>query len=389
MAAFVAVLVAGAMPAHSPVPAETQTPMTSILDDPRVQELGRIGLDHLYGMRRDEAINAFNAIEELYPEHPIGPFLRGLTIWWDIMVELPKNVHDDAFFKEMDVVVSRANRMLKRNRKDFDAMFFKGAALGFSGRLKSNRGRWLKAAVDGKTSLDYIMAIAEREDDNADFGFGRGIYDYFAVAIPESYPGVKPLMILMPRGNKERGLRRLERTMNEGHFIRTESAYFLLQIYYGYERDFRKSLEYVQWLREQHPANSFFHAFEGRVYARWGRYRSANQIFADVMEKYDAGEAGYSDSIAEQSLYYLVRGNMAYRYYDEAQENLDRLVSIYDGEGEPSGFHMLGILRLGMVNDATGNREDALAYYNKVLTMNDWSGAHERARRYIETPYAG
>ena len=361
----------------------------SILDDPRVQELGKLGLDHLYNMERDEAKEAFDAIEELYPNHPVGPFLRGLNIWWDVMVDLPAETHDRAFFDEMDEAVDRANRMLKRNRRDFDAMFFKGAALGFSGRLKSNRGKWFAAALDGKIALDYVMAIAEKEDDNADFGFGKAIYDYFSVVIPQEYPVVKPFTVFMPKGNKERGLENLQRTVDEGYFIKTEAAYFLLQIYYSYEKSYRKSLEHVQWLRQAHPKNSFFHTFEGRVYFRWGRWGDALPIFEDVIEKFNAGEAGYSQSIAEQALYYAARTHMVYDRYDVALAYLLRLEQMTEQAEEPSVFRVLAFLRLGMVYDAKDRRDIATRYYNQVLEMDDWSGAHERARRFLETPYRG
>ena len=361
----------------------------SILDDPRVQELGKVGLDHLYNMEREKASEAFDAIEELYPDHPIGPFLQGLNIWWDVMIDLPAETHDKAFFKQMDESVKRANRMLKRNRKDFDAMFFKGAALGFSGRLKSNRGKWFAAAMDGKNALDYVMAISEREDENADFGFGKAIYDYFSVVIPKEYPAVRPFTIFMPKGNKERGIENLTRTMEEGHFIQTEAAYFLLQIYYTYERSYRQSLAHVQWLREQHPQNSFFHVFEGRVYFRWGRWGDALPIFEDVLQKYEAETPGYSKTIGEQAYYYAARTHMVYDRFDVALAYLLQLENLTEQGDGSSVFKVLAYLRLGMVYDAKGERELAERYYNNVLELDDWSGAHDRAKRFLAKPYRG
>ncbi len=362
---------------------------SSILDDPRVQELGKLGLDYLYNMEREKAKEAFDAIEELYPDHPVGPFLRGLNVWWDVMVDLPADTHDDAFFKEMDEAIKRANRILRKDRKNFDAMFFKGAALGFSGRLKSNRGRWFSAALDGKNALDYVLAVAEKEEENADFGFGKAIYDYFSVVIPEEYPAVRPFTLFMPKGNKTRGLENLKRTVDEGHFIKTEAAYFLLQIYYSYEKNFRQSLEYIQWLRAAHPQNSFFHTFEGRVYFRWGRWGDALPIFEDVLAKYEAKETGYSKSIAEQAMYYAARSHMVYDRYNVALSYLKKLELLTEQGEEPSVFRVLAFLRLGMVYDAKGNREMAKRYYNEVLDMDDWSGAHGRAKRYLKTPFQG
>jgi tetratricopeptide (TPR) repeat protein len=384
------VLLAGFLSPGTVAPRLPETRMyDSILDDPRVQDLGMKGLDHLYNMERDQAAAYFDQIEKLYPGHPVGPFLRGLNIWWDVMVDLPAETHDEAFFDEMDSAVRRANRMLKRNREDFDAMFFKGAALGFSGRLKSNRGRWFKAALDGKNALDYVLAIAEKEDQNADFGFGKAIYDYFSVVIPEEYPVVRPFMVFMPGGDKERGIANLKRTVDEGHFIRTEAAYFLLQIYYSYERNFDKSLEYVKWLRREHPRNSFFHTYEGRVYFRWGRWSEAQTIFEDIIERHDEGLPGYSQTIVEQALYYLARTHMVYRRHDEALPLLKRIELMSEQADGSSVFKVLAFLRLGMVYDAQGNRSEAIRYYQAVLRLDDWSGAHDRAKRYLDAPYRG
>ncbi|MEZ4702418.1 MAG: hypothetical protein R2834_18945 [Rhodothermales bacterium] len=385
MAILLHLLVAGL----STLSVHAQSRGGTILDDPRVRELGKIGLEHLYNMEKEEANAAFLQIEALYPDHPVGPFLKGLNIWWDIMIDLTSTEYDDAFFHEMDVVIDRSNRMLKRDRDDFDAIFFKGAAHGFSGRLKSNRGQWMKAALDGKNALDYVMKIAEKDPSNADYVFGKGIYDYFSVVIPRQYPMVRPFTLFMPKGDIDRGLAELRRTMDEGYFIRTEAAYFLLQIYYGYEEDYKHSLEYIQWLRKEHPRNSFFHAFEGRVYVRWGRWRQAAEIMEDVVRRYDAGEPGYSDAIAEQAFYYLGRSQMAYREYDAALASFERLERILDRDGVPSGFKVLGYLRLGMINDALKNRSRAEAYYRQVLKLDDWAGAHDRAEEYLKKPYQG
>ena len=100
------------------------------------------------------------------------------------------------------------------------------------------------------------------------------------------------------------------RDLYEGFFIQTEAAYFLLQIYYTFEKDFSKSRYYIDWLRQNHPKNSFFHVFEGRIYFRWARWSDAMPIFESVIERYEAGESGYSRLIAEQAYYYAARSNM-------------------------------------------------------------------------------
>ncbi len=258
----------------------------SVLDDALVRFQAKRGLDLLYDMKFEQAQKLFEQIDQRFPQHPIGPFLKALNTWWKILLDFSDTSHDDAFYAAMDEVIERCDRVLKREKDHFDAMFFKGAALGFRGRLRSNRRDWFKAASDGKRAMDYVLGVAEKDPANHDYVFGKGIYDYYAAVIPDRYPFVKPVMTFFPKGNRARGLRELERTARQGYYIQTEAAYFLLQVYYLFEEDFAKSIEYVSWLRKRHPGNAFFHAIEGRIYARWGDWRRAEAIFTDVLERY-------------------------------------------------------------------------------------------------------
>ncbi|MFW5973530.1 MAG: tetratricopeptide repeat protein [Bacteroidota bacterium] len=363
-------------------------PSESVLNDPLVDYQARRGLTHLYNFDFERADRLFSQIDARYPEHPIGPFLNALNVWWQILLDLADDSRDEIFYERMETVIDRSDRMLRRDRKNFDAMFFKGAALGFRGRLRSNRGDWYRAGRDGIRAMEYVFAVADSDPDNPDYMFGRGLYDYYASVVPQRYPYTRPIMIFFPRGDRQRGLDRLESTARHGRFIQTEAAYFLLQIYYVFENDREKSFYYANWLRDNHPDNSFFHTFAGRVNARWAHWRAAEQIFTDVLERYRTGKTGYNEAAAEQALYYLGRIAMIHGDFDTAETRLQELHRIAARSPEDTYFKVLGRLRHAMTLDAQGQRSDAVRLYRDVLAMKDWAGAHERARSYLETPYS-
>lgn len=377
----VAVLVAMAGPVHAQTNGGGEA---TVLDDALVRFQAKRGLDLVYNMKYEQADKLFDQVDARFPEHPIGPFLHALNTWWKILLDFSDTSHDDDFFAAMDEVVKRADRMLKRDPKNFDAMFFKGAALGFRGRLRSNRRDWFKAASDGKGAMDYVLAVAEKDPSNPDYIFGKGLYDYYAAVVPDKYPFVKPVMHFFPKGDRELGLRELERTAKEGYYIRTEAAYFLLQIYYLFEEDFDKSVEYATWLRKEHPSNSFFHAIEGRIYAKWGDWARSEAIFAEILERYKQGTPGYNDATAEQALYYLARARMGRADYQPALDYLLKLEALSARTPADTYFKVLGRLRQGMVYDALGQEKVAQDRYRQVLAMKDWAGAHDRAERYLK-----
>lgn len=359
----------------------------SVLEQPSIRELATVGMDHLYDLRFAEAERAFDLIDHQLPAHPIGPFLQSLTTWWQILLDLSDESHDRAFFQAMDTVIDRCDAILDDDPENVDALFFKGAALGFRGRLRSNRGDWFKAAMDGKRAMDYVLAVPQLEPDNPDYGFGKGIYDYFAAVVPEKHPYVKPVMGFFPRGDRDRGLAMLERTAEEGHYIQTEAVYFLLQINFIYERNYARSLEHAQWLRDRYPNNAFFHAIYGRVLAHSGRWSQSTPVFADILERYKRADTGYNAAVAEQALYYLARERMVRRDFEAAMPFLLQLEALSARSRKDGYFKVLGRLRQGMSYDAMGQRELAVQRYREVLRMKEWADSHARASSYLDTPY--
>jgi tetratricopeptide (TPR) repeat protein len=194
---------------------------------------------------------------------------------------------------------------------------------------------------------------------------------------------------MFPSGSKARGLAALHRTFREGSYLQAESAYFLLQIYYLYERDYTKSMQFIGWLRENYPDNAFFHAMEGRIYARFGRWDESADVFNAVMRRYAQDDTGYNNAIAEQALYYLGRNEQLQRNYGQALALFYRLEQIAESRPQQSAFQTLGRLRQGMSHDARGERDKALRRYREVLRLDDFAGSHDRARRYIDRPYQG
>ncbi|MDX1419883.1 MAG: hypothetical protein R3181_07950 [Rubricoccaceae bacterium] len=381
-----------ALAAGAAVPAAEAQPRddpSTILDDRAFEMPARRGLGLLYNAEFAEAEAAFDTLAARYPDHPAAAFLRALVPWWQILLDLADTSHDEAFYRAMDEVVRQADRRLRRDPYDLDAQFFKGAALAFRARLRANRRDYVRAAFDAKGALDYVVDVARHDRSNADFQFGKGVYDYYAAVLREEHPRLRPLLTFFARGDRDRGRHLLEVTFQRGTYLQAEAAYQIALLEYVHERDYDDARRYVGWLRYYYPGNPFFHTLEGRLHASFGHLDEADAVFRAVLARHDAGTQGYNAAAAEQALYYLARSAMARRDYDAALAHLDRLEAVSARRPAPSSFTVLGRLRQGMAHDARGEREAALRHYEAVLDGPDRSGAHERARGYIESPYRG
>jgi len=385
-----AVLPSGPATAQPASDAAADTSLSTVLNDPFVKTTGQKGLNLLYNMRSEKAEALFQKIDARYPEHPVGPFLEGLNLWWTIMLDLTDTTHDDAFFDLMDEVIDRSEALLDEDEQHFDALLFKAAAHGFKARLESNRSNWWSALRAGRRAIGPAREVADSAPDgNGDYVFGKGLYDYYTAIIEEEYPAVKTFTWMIPDGDRERGLRLLKETAQTGRYVQTEAIYYLAQVHYLYEEDFQNARHYVRRLRRRHPDNPYFHNFEGRIYAKWGRWNRAHEVFSEVVARSEDGQAGYNAHMEEVARYYLGRERLYQREYEEALAHLERLDVLTDrADDETNRFRILGALYEGMVYDAMGERKKAKRRYRDVLAMDDPVGVHDRAERYLSTPYS-
>jgi tetratricopeptide (TPR) repeat protein len=356
----------------------------------KFDSLANLGIKQIYDIKFEQAEKTFRELIADYPDHPAGRFFLAMIDWWKILLNPDDESHDEIFFQKLEDVIYQCDQLLDKNPENVDALFFKGGAIGFRGRLRSLRESWLKAADDGREALPIVERASNLDPDNKDVQLGFGIYDYYASVIPDEYPLLKPLMIFFPSGDKEKGLRELKNTAENGKYAKYEARYFLMTLYYNYENNPFKAYEYASMLNDEFPDNPVFERWKGRISARKGDYAGSAKIFKDVLMKADSGYTGYTVLPAKREAVYYV--GLQYKNTDDLDSSeyyFKKCVDYskdLDKDGE-SGFWINSVLYLGMINDQMGNRGKALDYYNDLLDMKEYGSSHSLARKYIEKPY--
>jgi tetratricopeptide (TPR) repeat protein len=174
----------------------------------------------------------------------------------------------------------------------------------------------------------------------------------------------------------------------KGRYASVEAEYFLMQIYYFYEKDITKALKIAGDSHARFPANMLFHKYLGRSYvslADWGMVR---QVFSDIAECTRRGQRGYGAAAEREAEYYLGQCDMTAKGYETALQHFyrcDELSRSLD-RGEPSGFMAMANLKLGMLYDLTSRRDLAIAQYRKVLGMKEYRDSHAQAEQFLKNP---
>lgn len=360
-------------------------------EDSKFDSLVTACIDEIYGIKFEQAGNTIAELNKQYPEHPAAKFLDAMIVWWEILLDLTNEELDDLFYDKLEDVINFCDDILDDQPENVDALFFKGGALGFRGRLYGIRQKWFDAAVDGKDALPLVYGAYEIDSTNVDVMLGLGIYNYYAAVIPIKYPLVEPLMFFFPKGDKEKGLEQLNYVGEHGKYARVESIYFLATLYYSFEENYFLAQQYTEKLVEQYPDNPRFHSMLGRVLYKRNLIDNSVDVFKDVLDRAINNMPGYNDHTKRESSYYIGLRHKnksevdSARYYFEMCYNLCLKLD----EEEESGFLINTALYLGQIYDKLGMRKEAIEKYEEVLDYNERGQSHELAEQYIKKPYQG
>jgi tetratricopeptide (TPR) repeat protein len=359
------------------------------IEDRVIDERVQHSIDELYNFEFDKAESDISEVIRMRPDHPVGYFFRAMIQWERIISKFDDESQDEKLYKMLDVVVEICEKRLDGNPEDVAAMFFKGGAVGFRGRLRANRGKWLGAANDGIVALPLVRKAYELEPNNYDVLLGIGIYNYYAAVIPGKYPIVKPVMIFFPSGDRKKGLEQLRQASLHAKYAQVEATYFLMQNYFTYEKNYTSALELARKLHEKYPNNSMFYRYLGRCLVITGYLGEANDIFIDILNRYTQQQLGYDMYDAREAYYYIGKFEFLAGRFDTALKNFytcDEISRKLDKE-ESSGFMSLANLIIGMIYDAQGKRQYAIQQYKKVLAMKEYENSYQEAHKYIQQPY--
>ncbi len=360
------------------------------IDDPSIDAAVMDGIRATYNLEFATAEKAFTGVIQKRPDHPTGYFFLAMIEWWRIQLNPDDESHDAGFIKQLNRVIDMCDRILDADERNISALFFKGGAIGFRGRLYAMRKSWLKAAGDGKEALPIVQEATRYAPNNADIDLGTGIYNYYAEILPDKYPILKPLMLFLPKGNRAKGVRQLKNAADHARYANWESMFFLLQVYANYENKPSLALPYARRLREEFPNNPVFHRYLGRVYVKLGNWNDAAVTFQSVAQKCRSGALGYSANLEREASYYLGYESMLRKDYSNAMKHLvrcDELSRTLDNDGA-SGFMVMANLRIGQIHDLMSQRSFATKQYDKVLSMKEFNNSHDLARQFKRQPYS-
>jgi tetratricopeptide (TPR) repeat protein len=355
-----------------------------------------LGYNHFYNLEFDQAIRQFEAAIAAQPANPQAhnhlahailyhEMLRSGALESELVTganpflkrEKLKPSLDDQ--KRFESAIARAMQLagdaLKRKPADADAWYARGVSYGLRGNYNFLvRKAWMDALRDITEARKSHDRVIQLDPARVDAELLEGVHDYVVGSLPFFYKMLG--FVAGFRGDREAGIRTLQKVAARGSDNRTDAEVLLAAVY----RRERKPAEAIPLLRDlirRYPRNHLFRLEIVQMFSDAGDKESALQELRSLesLRQVPAERVNVS------------RGTLLfwYREYGRAIEELRRATANSGSLDLNSGS--MAWLRLGQSYDMTQKRDLAVSAYQQAIALAPDSDAARQARDFLRRPY--
>jgi tetratricopeptide (TPR) repeat protein len=349
-----------------------------ILQDAQAKSIINQGLEHLYAYNFNEAHEDFVKLKNKYPKHPAAYLLIAMQLEKQYYPLVQHPIQGKAYLKHLETTLSLAELAYEKNNNDQEAIFFCSSALGFLAAYEADNQNFVKAVNHTRKAFPYLKIALKNTDNQPEYLYSTGIYNYYRVVYPELHPVIKPLMYFFEDGDKKRGIAQLELATKKSLFVKNESKFYLGYIFNKYEGLPQKGLISSQQLIEKYPNNLLFNLQRAELLTLTGQYEQA-EIYLDKLEK--SKKSIFTSSILTlrglREEFGNKRYNVAENYYQKAllhawEERFTK--DIY-------GLALLGSARLEF---RKGNKSKAIEFAKKAADFVEYKNSIAEQKRLLK-----
>lgn len=159
-------------------------------------------VDLFYDMQFDKARAAADELASHHPNHPAGPFYRGVSTYQRWVAEGMRSTETyRAFEADSEASEKAAETLMSTNPAE--AHYYLGATLGFRARANVAQKKFFRALPDGSAAIKHLKKALALDPTLSDARLGMGMFHYFAARMPS---GAKPFAYLIIGEGSDRKL---------------------------------------------------------------------------------------------------------------------------------------------------------------------------------------
>ena len=180
-----------------------------------------------------------------------------VSVWWRIQIDPSNRSHDRLLNERADMSIKSAEAWTRREPKNAEAWFYLAGAHAPLVQWQVLRGERLGAARNGNRVREALQRALTLDPSLADAQFGIGVYEYYA-DVASAGAKLFRWLLLLPGGDRAKGLRAIEEASRHGELMRDEAEYQLYLIDIWYEHKPADAIARLRSLDERYPTNPLF-----------------------------------------------------------------------------------------------------------------------------------
>ncbi len=229
-----------------------------ILYDNNTQGVILKALNYIYNYEFAESETLQKQIKAKYPNHPVVPLLRAIQLQWQYLPVKDNKVVGSQYLALLNDCLVKSEILEKDPKNLAEVVFFQMAVHGYIAIVHNFNGDSFKAANEARKAYSYVVKGFDLMEQNPEFYFSTGMYNYYVERYPMDHPIVKPVMLFLKDGDMALGLKQVETAATKSVFSRAESAFYLSRILLKHEKKYDRAASLMANLVKIYPNNPIY-----------------------------------------------------------------------------------------------------------------------------------
>ena len=317
------------------------------------------GLDACYNFNWDKADQTFQDLIKKYPDDPRGYHFESSIYLWYYLGSNDKNDLDE-FEKYSDITLKKGEAIRDKDEKDEMALYFLGANYNYRAIAFGKAGNFLDAAWATKKSESYLSQVIDLNPRNYDAYLGLGLYNFAVAQIPPAFKWALNLVGIS--GDQNTGVKYIQSAAEKGHYARIEAQYYFAQINMDFLIDYQSSSAVLKKLVRRYPGNLLFNYSYAVLLIKQRKLSDADSFLNKVINAHD-------DQFKQITFFsYFLKGDINFMN-NRPDSAKSYYLQFLDG-AKDNDYTGIASYRLAVCYEATGNRDEAVKYFQKAQTGN-------------------
>lgn len=265
---------------------------------PKVEQ----GMQALYAYRLQEAEMLSSALVKAYPHQPAVRLLRANYYWNLLIGGFNTQTNREQVFRELKAAEEGLKTETRRRRSNED-LFADISIKMMKARIHGLQGSQFRAFSELNSAVNEVKHSFGREMAFPYFKLSTGLYLFYRSYARERYPFTAPYLMLLPSGNREKGIQMLEEGfISKDDYLSCESGYFLVKIMIEI-KNYASAFDKANFLLDKYPNNLIFAYLALSMALKTGQHKLAQQIYRKVLLT-SPTEAAY---LTGQKEYFMIK----------------------------------------------------------------------------------